>query len=60
VTDEQAKVVLQREGWTLVDLYYLVEAFASLTDAGFDMKGPRVQVIIKKLPLRKPAKKVKR
>lgn len=60
MSPEQAREVLRRESWTLVDLYHLIEAYAEPTSCGFDLKGPRVHVVIKKLPLRKPAKKVKR
>lgn len=60
MTNEQAKAAVEREGWTLLDLYSLVEAFAASTSAGFDIKGRRVHIVIKKLPLRKPAKKVKK
>lgn len=54
----QAREVLRREGWTLIDLHHLIEAYAEGTDAGFDVKSARIHIIIKKLPLRKPAKKV--
>lgn len=59
MSPEQARAVLKREGWTLIELFQLLEAFAEPTDCGFDMRNPRIRVVIKKLPLRKPAKKVK-
>lgn len=60
MSPEQARAVLKREGWNFIDLFGLVEAYAELTDGGLDARSPRVHVVIKRLPLRKPAKKVKR
>lgn len=58
MSPEQAREVLRREDWTLVDLYHLVEAYVASTACAFDIKGPRVRITVKKLPLRKPTKKV--
>ena len=60
MSPERARQVVKREGYSLVDLFHLVEAWAEQTGAGLDIESPRVRVRIKKLPLRKPAKKVKR
>lgn len=58
MSPEQAKELLEREGWTLVDLHDLVLAYVAGTSAGFDIKSARVRITVARLPLRKkPAKK---
>ena len=57
MSPEQARDVLEREGWTLLDLHQLLQAYVARTDAGFDIRTTRVRIIVKPLPLRRPAKK---